>query len=243
MQSTAMLSPLLLRRKQAEDFNRWLQIRLELAFRREFGYTPTQYVARLRALRGGPDDQNTDKNGGILMDVKIIEKPAFKVAGYGIKTNIAEGKYTKDIAAFWDSFDIEGWECKLYDQLQPPKHGEVGLSVPDSRDASSLTYVLGVIVENFDHVTEDMVTVEVPTATYAVFTTPPVDTSKAAGPEGMDRDFPQAIRETWKYIFEQWFRDSGYEYDQGKMDFEYYDERCHFRPDTVMEIYIPIKRK
>ncbi len=50
------------------------------------------------------------------------------------------------------------------------------------------------------------------------------------------------IKETWKYIFEEWFKDSGYIYDEDKLDFEFYDERCHYRTDTIMEIYVPVKR-
>ncbi|WP_440962379.1 GyrI-like domain-containing protein [Paenibacillus nitricinens] len=43
-------------------------------------------------------------------------------------------------------------------------------------------------------------------------------------------------------MFEEWFKDSGYDYDDSKLDFEFYDERCHSRPDTVMEIYVPVKK-
>ena len=211
------------------------------AFRREYGYSPTQYAARMAGVRSYlSGKQTTYEFGGYIMNPVIIKKPAFKVAGYGIKTNIADGNYTKDIAAFWDNYDTNGWECKMYEQLNPPRHGEVGICVPDFKDSGSMIYLLGVIVENFDKVTSDMITIEVPEATYAVFTTPPVDTT--AGNVKKD-DFPNAIKQTWKYIFEQWFKDSGYQYDESKLDFEFYDERCHFRLDTVMDIYVPIIQK
>lgn len=212
------------------------------AFRKEYGFSPTQYIARRTVLKGIlSDEQTTFEYGGILMKPVIIKKPAFKVAGYGIKTNIADGSYTKDIAAFWENYDTNDWECKMYEQLNPPKHGEVGIGFPDSKDGGSLVYLLGVIVENFDKVTEDMITLEVPEATYAVFTTPPVDmTVEGENGKANDEDFTRAIKQTWKYIFEEWFKDSGYKYDEGKLDFEFYDERCHFRPDTVMYIYVPV---
>lgn len=38
--------------------------------------------------------------GNFMIDPYIIKKEAFKVAGYGIKTNVADSKYTKDIASF-----------------------------------------------------------------------------------------------------------------------------------------------
>ncbi|KWX78307.1 hypothetical protein AMQ84_10240 [Paenibacillus riograndensis] len=51
------------------------------------------------------------------------------------------------------------------------------------------------------------------------------------------------IKSTWKYIFEEWFPGSGYVYDEGKVNFEFYDERCHSWVDTVMEIYVPVKER
>lgn len=83
-----------------------------------------------------------------------------------------------------------------------------------------------------------MLTMDVPEAEYAVFTTPPVDTST----DKEQIEFAQVIKSSWKYIFEEWFKDSGYVYDETKLDFEFYDERCHSRPDTVMEIYVPVKK-
>ena len=171
------------------------------------------------------------------MDPLFIKKPAFKTAGYGIKTNVTGSTYTRDIASFWSNYEGENLEAKMYSILNPPKHGEVGLCIPAS-DNTSLTYLLGVIVEDYSKITEDMITAEVPEAEYAVFTTPPVDTTN----DPDQKEFAVIIKSTWKYIFEEWFKDSGYVYDETKLDFEFYDERCHHRRDTVMEIYIPVRK-
>jgi AraC family transcriptional regulator len=197
------------------------------AFRKAFGYTPTQYVER--------------KTGD--SDVKhacpaIVKRPAFKVAGYGIKTDITGASYTKDIASFWSNYNGENLESKMYKVLNPAKHGEVGLYVPLS-EAGNAIYLLGVIVEDFTNVGEDMLTVEIPNAEYAVFTTNPVDTSN----DWEQKEFAEVIAGTWKYIFEDWFPGSGYVFDESKFDFEFYDERCHHRQDTVMDIYIPVKKE
>ncbi len=215
------------------------------AFRKEFGYSPTQYAIRMTEIQAYMSGTKTTfEHGGYDMVPQIITKPSFKIAVFGIKTNIADGSFTKDVAAFWNNYDTHGWEGKLYDQLNPPKHGEVGICVPESRDSDSLIYLFGVIVEDFDKVTPDMITLEVPEATYAVFTTPPVDVTADSENAKTNRgDFPKAIRQTWQYIFQEWFQDSGYEYDDTKLDFEFYDERCHFRPDTVMDIYVPVIKK
>ena len=204
------------------------------SFRKAFGYSPTQYVTR---MEGYFNKEKVSKIGGYIMNPSIVKKNAFKVAGYGIKTNIGDTSYTKDIASFWSNYDGENLESKMYEILNPPNHGEVGLCVP-SDEGGNVTYLLGVIVEDFSKVESDMITVEVPEAEYAVFTTPPVDVT--IDPQQIK--FSDVIKETWRYIFEEWFKDSGYIYDEEKLDFEFYDERCHYRPDTVMEIYIPVKK-
>lgn len=57
-----------------------------------------------------------------------------------------------------------------------------------------------------------------------------------------DNVFSTSIRNTYKYIFDEWFESSGYVYHESKIDFEFYDERCHFKPDTTMDIFIPVKK-
>jgi AraC family transcriptional regulator len=202
------------------------------AFRKEYGFSPSQYVKRMV----GYHSEKSSLLGGYNMNYKILTKPAFKVAGYGIQTNVANSGYTKDVASFWDQYEGENMESRLYHILQPQKHGEVGMCVPTSQDGS-VSYLLGVIVDDFSNVTEDMITVEIPEAEYAVFTTLPVDCTKD------ENEFAKMIKDTWKYIFEEWFSKCEYEYDEDKFDFEYYDERCHARPDTVMDIYVPVKKK
>lgn len=204
------------------------------AFRKACGYSPTQYMMRMAQYA---DTKTTFEIGGYIMNPVIVKKPAFKVAGYGIKTNISGATYTRDIASYWSNYDGENLESKMYKILNPPKHGEVGLCVPLSEDGNVI-YLLGVIVDDFSKVEEDMLTAEIPEAEYAVFTTNPVDTIN----DEEQNKFAEIIAGTWKYIFEDWFKDSEYIYDEGKMDFEFYDERCHHRKDTVMDIYVPIKK-
>jgi len=204
------------------------------AFRKAYGYSPTQYMMRLAQYA---DTKTTFEMGGYIMEPVIVKRPVFKVAGYGIKTNITGITYTKDIASYWNNYEGENLESKMYRILNPAKHGEVGLCVPLSEDGNVI-YLLGVIVDDFSRAEKDMLTVEVPEAEYAVFTTAPVDTSN----DEEQIEFAEIIASTWKYIFEDWFKDSEYIYDESKIDFEFYDERCHHRKDTVMDIYIPIKK-
>lgn len=202
------------------------------SFRNAFGYSPTQFIKR---MAGYAETKTTLDIGGYIMNPVIVKRPEFKVAGYGIKTNVTGNTYTKDVASFWSNYNGENLESKMYNILNPKKHGEVGLCVPLSEDGNAI-YLLGVIVEDFSKVEEDMLTVVVPEAEYAVFTTLPVDTTN----DMEQKEFAKIIASTWKYIFEEWFKDSGYVYDESKLDFEYYDERCHHRQDTVMDIYVPV---
>ncbi len=204
------------------------------AFRKEFGYSPTLYIARMALW----DPNNTSNIGGFIMNPVFMKKSAFKVAGYGIETNI-ESNYTKDVAAYWETYTGENLESKMYKQLNPPKHGEVGICIPSS-ESGNVKYLLGVIVEDFLKVTEDMITAQVPEADYMVFTTPPVDLSDESTDDNV---FSNIVKSTWKYIFEEWFPNSEYVFDEEKNDFEFYDERCHARPDSTMDIYVPVKKK
>lgn len=204
------------------------------SFRREFGYSPSTYMKRMQGI---DHKRLLTKIGEYVMNPMMVKREAFKVAGYGIKTNVASSDM-KDIAAYWEHYTGENLESKMYAQLNPPKHGEYGLCV-SSPDEETVTYLLGVLVEDFSKVTPDMIAVEVPAAQYAVFTTPEVDLTHE---ETYDEVLSGVIKSTWKYIFEEWFPGSGYVYDESKMDFEFYDERCHFRPDGSMEIWVPVSR-
>lgn len=207
------------------------------AFRKEFGYSPTIYIARKNSFN---TSKNIIKIEEFNMNPTFTKKSAFKVAGYGIETNISNG-YMKDIAAYWDTYTGENLESKMYEQLNPPKHGEVGICVSSS-DESNVKYLFGVIVDDYSKVTTDMMTFDVPAAQYAVFTTPPVDNIATAATYDAD-PLSEMVKATWKYIFEEWFQDSDYVFDETKIEFEFYDERCHGLENAVMEIYVPIKKK
>lgn len=210
------------------------------AFKRCFGCPPHFY--RIHSPKGLPQKVIlskliSNKTGGIIMQPKIIERPSFKVVGYEFKNNLKDTLHTRDVPAFWAQRGLNDgqYETKLYSTLNPPKHGEYCICINADIDTDDFSYILGVGVDTFDLATDDMYKLEVPSATYAVFTTPEV----------AEKDFVDSIQGTWKYIIEEWFPTSGYEIDEPKFDFEYYDEHCHpwEYEKLSMEIYIPIKIK
>lgn len=210
------------------------------AFKKYFGYTPSFY--RLHAPIGFPQKVDlkkvrTNKIGGIIMQPKIVNRDSFKIVGYEFKTTLRNNAHSRDIPAFWNQCNIEGKEAYLYNTQNPPRHGEYGICVNTNMETDEFSYILGIEVSNFDQATTDMYRLEVPEATYAVFTTPTVASN--------DDSFVNSIKGTWKYILEEWFPNSGYEIDDSKLDFEFYDERCHHweYEKICMDIYIPIKKR
>jgi AraC family transcriptional regulator len=210
------------------------------AFKRCLGYPPSLY--RLHAPKNLPSKiilskLITNKTGGIIMEPKIIEKDSFKIVGYEFKNNLKNILHTRDIPAFWSQRGLSDGTCetKLYETLKPPKHGEYCICINTNMETDDFSYLLGVGVDDFKLATDDMYQLEIPSGTYAVFTSTPVD----------EADFVPSIQGTWKYILEDWFPTSGYEIDDTKYDFEYYDEHCHTweYKKISMEIYIPIKLK
>jgi AraC family transcriptional regulator len=208
------------------------------AFKKAFGYSPNYY--RIHAPEGFPQKVNLanikeNKVGGVVMEPKIINKDALKIVGYKFDTTLRNNAHSRDIPAFWEKCDIEGKEAKLYDTQNPPRHGEYGICINTNIETDEFSYVLGVEVAAFDNALEEMYKLEVPAATYAVFTTPAV----------ADEDFVESIKGTWKYILEEWFPNSGYEIDGTKLDFEFYDEHCHpwEYEKLSMNIFIPIIKK
>jgi AraC family transcriptional regulator len=105
----------------------------------------------------------------------------------------------------------------------------LGVCLPADRTTGDFSYVIAVEVHDYEGVPAEMFHGEIPEATYAVFAIPPVE---SIGPE-----FSEAIQGTWKYIYGTWFPDSGYEFAEGKVDYELYYE------GTKVEIYIPVVKK
>lgn len=206
------------------------------AFKKQYGMSPQKYMMYAAAAQPRPIDllsqsSKYEINGGIIMEPKIIHRPAFKIAGYGIRIDGARS--TKECPALWAQHNIEGWEARLYAQLQCTKHGEYCICYENNVEANEFVYIVGIEVADVSKVTDDMVVADIPSTNYAVFTTPPAD----------EEDFPKNIQNTWNYIMNEWFPNSGYLWDESKPDFEFYDERCHESTQKIMEIHVPVTKK
>jgi AraC family transcriptional regulator len=203
------------------------------AFRRHYNCSPTEYIDNMKLKQPNEKELGVDDES-LIKNMKIVKREAFFVAGYVAAIENVTASSTGNVAALWGEVDMSGLETLLYEKLNPYIHGEIGIFLPGENGEAR--YVLGVIVNDFDKVEADMECLEVPEAIYAVFTTLPVDESANPG------WLAKIIKRTWKSIFEKWFENSGYEYDAEKLDFEYYDERCHPKTDALIEIWVPVKK-
>jgi AraC family transcriptional regulator len=141
--------------------------------------------------------------------------------------------HSADAPAYWQHID-EGWEGELYAR-STRRRTEIlpGLPSGDGR----LRYLCAVRVSSFDGVPEKYARYTVPAGEYAVFTTDPVDQT---GGKNADL-FAEKIASLWKAIFEEWFESGDWQFDPDAPDYEFYDERCHYTPNSVMEIHCPEK--
>jgi len=204
------------------------------AFRKIYGCSPEKY--RLHGSGQVPTKVDLfllaqyNLRGAIVMEPQIVTKPAFKVAGYELKTTTRDDVSNQEIPAFWGSMTAERFDT-LHHKLHSVSEAELGVCFPTDPANGDFSYVIAVEVSDFNSVPADLFTAELPEAVYAIFTTPANDGEENIAP---------AIQGTWKYIHETWFPNSGYEFAEGKADFEWY--ACSNSGEKV-KIYIPIIKK
>jgi predicted transcriptional regulator YdeE/DNA-binding transcriptional MerR regulator len=150
------------------------------------------------------------------MEIKIVSKPAFNVAGLKYFGKNEQG----EIAQMWQEL------FPRYEEIKQPIdpqicYGVCGDMVEDGR----FHYLAGCQVQPGSEQPQDMETWAVPEQTYAVF------------PCTL-----QNIPQTYEYAFQTWLPQSDYEHVPGP-DFEYYDEDFNPQEGTGLYIYIPVRKK
>ena len=205
------------------------------AFRRCYGCSPETYRIHAHARKPElPSLSHMKKylSGGIVMEPKIISRPAFKIAGYSIRTTNEDGKNNTEIPAFWGRYVHDGRCEKMHKETFLKNHAEYGACF--AMDANGeFTYAIGCEPRDGCAIPAGYEVFDIPAAAYAVFTTPPSD----------EAGFSAGIQGTWAFIFNEWFPKSGYEYAEGCADFELYDERSMGDSGKTCDVYIPVAKK
>ena len=167
------------------------------------------------------------------MEPKMTRKNAIRIAGYVLNTRSKEGENNMAIPEFWHNYLHDGRMEKLHNESFLKSHSEYGVCFPENPETGEFEYVIGVEIKDECGAPENYHVCTIPEASFAVFSTPPAD----------DAGFVPAIHGTWKFIFSEWFPNSGYEFDGNGVDFELYDARCMSETGKVCEIYVPVVKK
>jgi AraC family transcriptional regulator len=214
------------------------------AFKKCFGYPPSIYRVHAicsRPTRMGLEELRSIVSGGIILYPEIVEMKPINAAGYTSRHKMLNVKYTHDIPLYWDTINMEFADplTRLHDLFKDSKHSEITLCFDIKPAASEFTYFLGVGVDSaadLNRAEPDMYRMKIPGGLYAKFTTPLTEEAKHI----------QAVRDTWKNIFDKWLPASEYHYDEQRYDYEYYDLRDHAWENNGMEqmdIFIPIRKR
>ena len=206
------------------------------AFRRYFGCSPEKY--REHASFDVPPLPILKKtkqyvNGGIVMEPKMVKKDAVKIAGFMLKSKTKDGENLKEIPKFWYDYVFNGRQEKIHKEFFIKSHDEYGACFPENPENGEFEYIIGLEVKEGHDIPKEYNVCTIPEALYAVFSTPPTD----------EENFSKEIQGTWKYIFSEWFPNSGYEFENGKVDYELYTERATGEKGKICEICIPVVKK
>ncbi len=103
------------------------------AFRKTYGYSLEKY--RLHGWGQIPTKVDLfllaqyRLRGAIVVEPQIVTKPAFKVAGYELKTTTRDDVSNQEVPAFWDSMTAERFDT-LHNKPHSVSEAELGLSFP-----------------------------------------------------------------------------------------------------------------
>ena len=204
------------------------------AFKRYYyGVAPEKYRIYIQPTKPQTPNLTHMHNysiGGIIMKPRFITHDTIQLAGYELKTS--HGGKNEEVPAFWKACSSDGRMKNLHEANFVKNHSEYGISYSLNPETSDFSYIIGVEVETGQDVPEEFYTCTLPSATYAVFSTPPANRT----------DFSKNIQGAWQYIMNDWFPTSGYEYAPNCNDFEYYNTEKMGEDGNVCDIYIPVMK-
>lgn len=158
------------------------------------------------------------------MKPEIKHFPAFTAVGYVLKPESEID--IRENGAYWLGKDFSGVSKEDYAKLSVAGRGEVGLWMHPEGTGDELYYFFGPVVESKSFVPSGMEALDIPEAEYAIFQVPKGEDASA---------LHENVKKAWRFIFNDWFDNSGYAFDHTKFDFEYY-----LGEETY--IYVPIKK-
>ena len=196
-----------------------------LAFKKFHGHTPKEVRKGSAFQIFSPIRLSLSVEGGKNMDIKIIKKSAFKIAG--VAERVEEGG---DFPNVWDKLFKKVSEEKLESLGNGQSYGacyEIEKNEKENPESKyTVSYMAGYDVQNIDKAKDlGLSILEVPEAEYAVV--------KLKG------IVPNCIHKGWKYVTGTFFPEQSYRH-AGTPDFEVYSEGDMYSPNYEMELWVPI---
>ncbi|MGY3187734.1 AraC family transcriptional regulator [Lysinibacillus sp. TE18511] len=197
------------------------------AFRKQHQLTPSE----ARKKQGQLQSYNrlviqVSLKGAEPMKYKIVEKEKFQVVGVKRTFNCQNGENMRGIPQFWDEINSEGMDNRLFTLNNGEIKGVLGVCVPNAGEEKNGLIDYWIATDHIGDVPENLLAMEVPASKWVVF--------EVHGP------MPDAMQNTWKQIYSEWFPSNPYE-PTGTAELEVYSDEDPFSPDLYSEIWIPIK--
>ena len=196
-----------------------------LAFKKFHGHTPKEVRKGSAFQIFSPIRLSLSVEGGKNMDIKIMKKSAFKIAG--VAERVEEGG---DFPNVWDKLFKKVSEEKLESLGNGQSYGacyEIEKNEKENPESKyTVSYMAGYDAQNIDKAKDlGLSILEVPEAEYAVV--------KLKG------IVPNCIHKGWKYVTGMFFPEQSYRH-AGTPDFEVYSEGDMYSPNYEMELWVPI---
>lgn len=194
------------------------------AFTRFHGSTPTDVRRNGALLKSfAPLHIKLTLDGGLVMEYKIVEKPAFKVMG--VSRMFSYESANTDIPKYWEEIYIS---AKV-----KPVMGMYGICYDEKMAGNQFRYMIADDYNADNAAEKNLEGFEIPAHTWAVF--------PCRGP------MPLPLQEVNRRIFSEWLPASQYEIAEG-YNIEYYSNPADFKggtqdPEYYAEVWIPVKEK
>jgi len=148
------------------------------------------------------------------------------VIGKALEVTVKDDQNKKDIPAFWNELNHNGFTDSLKPHIGPL--GFLGVCMDFNDQADTFNYVIGVEKTTAD-TPAGCVEKPIPAATWAVF--------EAIGPVN------PAVQATWERIFSEWFPATGYELANAPQFESCPKDGDIMAQDHITEIWIPVVKK
>lgn len=196
------------------------------AFRRQHGVTPSQ----IRRTNVKLNSYNrlviqVSLKGVEPMRYKIVERDCFQVVGMKKEFSLKNEEFLSDVPKMWNEFNDAGKEDWLLNFNNGELKAILGVCV-DKKNSDDKTMDYWIATEHVGDTSDEILSMEIPDSKWGVFE--------------VHGAMPDAMQNTWRQIFSEWFPSHSYEH-AGKPELEVYYEGEPYKEDYYSEIWIPLK--